>query len=45
MDGIFKHLFENEPYLGHPILKVAIGLVFQKFNHLVGDASYQLEAI
>ena len=29
--GIFKHLFENGPYLAHPIFKIAIGLVFQNF--------------
>ena len=28
MECIFKHLFENGPYLGHPIFKIAIGLVF-----------------
>ena len=32
MDRIFKHLFENGPYLGHPIFKIAIGLVFQSFT-------------
>ena len=31
MDHSFKHLFENGPYLGHPIFKIAIGLVFQNF--------------
>ena len=32
MDRIFKHLFENAPYLAHPIFKIAIGLVFQNFT-------------
>ena len=27
IDRILKHMFENEPYLGHPIFKIAIGLV------------------
>ena len=41
MYRIFKHLFENGLYLGHPIFKIAIGLVLSKFHHLVGDASCQ----
>ena len=32
MDRIFKHLFENGPYLCHPIFKIASGLVFQNFT-------------
>ena len=32
MDRIFKHLFENGPYVGNPIFKIAIGLVFQNFT-------------
>ena len=32
MERIFKHLFENGPYLGHPIFKLAIRLVFQSFT-------------
>ena len=40
IDRIFKHLFENGSYLGHPIFKIAIWLVFfVLFHHLVGDAN------
>ena len=43
--GVFKHLFEHEPYLAHPIFKIAIGLVFLSNNyHLVGDASYHMNS-
>ena len=41
MERIFKHLFENGPYLAHPTCKVAIMLFFSNFHHLEGDASYQ----
>ena len=42
MDRIFKHLFENGLYLARPIFKVAIRHFFSNFQHLVGDASYQV---
>ena len=32
IDRIFKHLFENGPYLGHPIFKISIGLVYRNLT-------------